>query len=357
MRALLVACLPVLLLTLAPIAFADGEETPAPPAWSNPQGVPATPDRAVDPTGGARTAQLPPPRVINLRGGQRPPSTPAYVVQEGPRNIAATPPPPPPPSAPASTIQSGANDAPTGRMAEPPSGAPAPTAEGSPDTPPAAEPFVMPTTSKVISIGKNHNQAWRGNWLALELDMLLAVVGQSGHQVGVAVSFFETVNGQPLRAAMQPYVDGEGNVSVYTKLVPIQSSSRLFRSRLRIPYRAFPWPTKGPAYGVEARVRLIQRDAAGNFTVLAHGETSFTLHFERQENCGRRADSSKPCGTALDRALRYDWEMMWGEDGAPKLSEAGLAPPKGTGPYRAWYEGRWRTKGGTVDRKEEQWGQ
>jgi hypothetical protein len=220
---------------------------------------------------------------------------------------------------------------------------------------PVAPPAGMPTESKVLGIQKRHNQPWRGNWVALELDMLLAVVGQSGQHVGAVVTFFEEETGRPLRSAMQPYVDGEGNACVYTKLQQIQSNSRLLRARLTIPYRALPWPSKGPSYGVEARVRLVRKDAAGNFSVLATGQTTFTVHYQRMPEIQKPLD---PCEAAKPDAIRnieYDWRMMWEEDPGPVVSELQMPPPRGPGSHRPWYAQRWRTAGSTVDQKEAEW--
>ena len=217
-----------------------------------------------------------------------------------------------------------------------------------PEPPPAAKPFVMPTTSTVVAVTKHHNQPWFGNWLALELEMKLAIVGQRGKRVGASVTFYEAESGRPLRAVMEPYLDATGNVSVYTQAVPIDADSGLFDSRLKIPYRAFPWPTSAPAYPVEARVRLMRLEDDGTVTVLDEGVTQFTVQY--QHGCGV-ASNENPCpmgrGSANMRNFRYDWHKLWDDCMGRNPLHSGLPPPKGPGRARPqWYEAKWRTRAG-----------
>ncbi len=214
----------------------------------------------------------------------------------------------------------------------------------------APTPFVMPTESTVIEVRKSHNAPWFGNWLALELDMRFAVVGQAGKYVGATVTFFESGNGRPLRAATQPYVDALGHLSVYTRFVPVKSNGRLFRAKLKIPYKAFPWPTSGPTYGVEARVRLMNRDKAGKFGLLARSATAFTIHYER--GCGCPSKKDPDCCRCPEWVwdFGYTWCNIWGADMGPTPSQVPcLPPPKGRGRRADWFEARWRTRGSDVD--------
>ena len=229
-----------------------------------------------------------------------------------------------------------------------PTGEPAPDGEQEP--PQAPQPFVMPTVSTVLGVRKKHNAPWVGNWLALELDMGFAVVGQAGKTVGATVTFYEPGKDRPLRAAMQPYVDAAGNLSVYTQLVPVELNSRLFRARLKIPYRAFPWPTSGPTYGVEARVRLMSRDEKGEFAVLARSTTAFTIHYEK--GCGCKPANQMDCSRCPEWKwdFMYTWCKIWGDDmGVTTTQVPCLPPPKGTGRRADWFEARWRTRGAPVD--------
>ena len=214
----------------------------------------------------------------------------------------------------------------------------------------AQKPFVMPTESTVIGVRKVHNAPWVGNWLALELDMGFAVVGQAGKHVGATVTFYEADTERPLRAAMQPYVDAAGNLSVYTQLVPVQSGSRLFRAKLKIPYRAFPWPTTGPTYAVEARVRLMSRDESGAFSVLARSTTGFSIHYEK--GCGCQPPGQLDCSRCAEWKwdFMYTWCKIWGDDmGVTTTQVPCLPPPKGTGRRADWFKARWRTRGSHVD--------
>lgn len=211
------------------------------------------------------------------------------------------------------------------------------------------KPFVMPTTSQVLDVLKHHNQDWRGNWKALDLELALAIVGQKGKRIGASIVFHEVANGNPLLATMHPYIDGDGHVSVYSQAVLIPVDSGVYTSRLRIPYRAFPWPTKGPAYAVEARIRLLRLEDNGTVTQLATGSTQFTIQFEA--GCGVAKECPCPFGrTSGDlRDMRYDWHKLWGDCLGRKPSESGLPPPKGAGSDRPWFEAKWRTRGGCVD--------
>lgn len=299
-RSLLLLVAPVLFLTLflAPGAWAEGEDD----GWSDEQAVPVekTAEAATEPAPAAPTAEEP-----------AAPGRPASYYSPRPEATAAEK-----------------------ALAEPA----------------APKPFVMPTESTVIGVRKNHNAPWVGNWLALEFDMGFAVVGQAGKTVGATITFYEAGTERPLRAAMQPYVDQAGNLSVYTQLVPVQSNSRLFRAKLKIPYRAFPWPTSGPTYGVEARVRLMSRAPSGTFTVLARSATAFTIHYEK--GCGCKPGSQLDCSRCKEWKwdFGYTWCKIWGDElGTTTTKVPCLPPPKGIGRKEDWYEGRWRTKGSSVD--------
>ena len=124
----------------------------------------------------------------------------------------------------------------------------------------------------------------------------------------------------------------------------------LYRSKLKIPYRAFPWPTKGPAYAIEARVRLLRLEDTGQVTELATGGTQFTVAFEK--GCGTVTQCPCPFGKTHGwvRNMRYDWNKMWGDCLGRSPSESGLPRPKGPGPIMGeeWFEAKWRTRGGCI---------
>ena len=314
MRRLLlpIFCLLLLSLLLAPSAAAEeGDE-----GWSEEQGVPA--EKAADAPEPTPAAPVDPTAVPPAPAAEAEPSVPGR---------------------PESYYQPRPQDGPP--AADPKAAEPAIE---------APKPFVMPTESMVVGVRKNHNAPWVGNWLAVELDMGFAVVGQAGKHVGATVTFYESGNERPLRAAMRPYVDAAGNLSVYTQLVPVKENSRLFRTKLKIPYRAFPWPTSGPAYGVEARVRLMSRDAAGQFEVLARSTTAFTIHYEK--GCGCKPGNQLDCNRCREWQWDwgYSWCKIWGDEmGIVPGDVPCLPPPKGRGRRADWFEARWRTKGSSVD--------
>jgi len=220
------------------------------------------------------------------------------------------------------------------------------------EAPEAPKPFVMPTESKVIAVRKHHNVPWAGNWLALEFEMAFAVVGQSGQDVGATITFYEVATQRPLRAAMRPYVDSEGNLSIYTQLVPVSADAQVFRSRLKIPYRAFPWPTKGPTYEVEARVRLMRRSPEGEFAVLDRSTTSFNVNYQKDCGAKRPFDRCRDCGPCAPWQWdwMYTWCKIWGTEMGTTPSKVPCLPgPRGTTDRHEWYEGRWATRGSSID--------
>lgn len=274
----------VLAFALAPPVGADDEKTPG---WSEAQGVPAKSESAVATPEATRAADdTAPSRETSYRSGEAPTGT----------------------------------------------------------SPTEAVAFVMPKETTVLGIWKRHNQPWFGNWLALELDMAFAVIGQPGRNIGASVTFFEEANGRPLRSRMLPYVDADGSVSVYTKLVPVSVDSGVFTSKLKIPYRAFPWPSKGSMYTVEARVRLLRQEADGSFHVLTRGNAHFTIRTKRVGDTQARDPSRGPRWRGWERNSRYDWEKMWGDDMGKQPSEEDLPPPKGPGAKKEWFEWRCRTR-------------
>ena len=126
--------------------------------------------------------------------------------------------------------------------------------------------------------------------------------------------------------------------------MPIPVDSGLYTSKLKIPYRAFPWPTKGPTYAVEARVKLLRQEDDGSVTELATGTTQFTIHYEK--GCGTVQKCQCPFGRTAGwiRMTRYDWYKMWGDCLGIGPQEAGLPPPKGAKGGPEWFEWKWRTR-------------
>ena len=183
-------------------------------------------------------------------------------------------------------------------------------------------------------------------WRALELDILLNVVGQAGREIGASVTFYRERDGCPLRARMQPYVDANGTVSVYTKLIRIAEDSKLFRTKLTIPYKAFPWPSTASDYGVEARVRLLRRESNGSVSALARGSTVFTIHVDRDcMVCVPQSEADARPLPERRRRLRHDFRGITGEE--MQYLEAGSQEDPAVDPVGTtqWYEWKWRTRG------------
>jgi len=195
----------------------------------------------------------------------------------------------------------------------------APPAEGADQLPPppaeeVPPPPPPPTDTAVLAIEKRHDQPWRCAYLSVCLDVDLQVVGQRGRFVGVQVDFFVAGTGEPIRSVLLPFANRTGQVSVWTKFVPAESDTHLFRTALCVPYRAFPCPGAGDSYAVEARVRILRHDGPAATTELASGSTTFTVHSRPSGGGGapRSNGSSQDAsvtgfspGTCAERLVRW----------------------------------------------------
>ncbi len=291
-----IAVLALLLLFVCPVALAYAEDGDAPPPWSPPSGVPTAP---------ADVREVAPPRDV--------PSGPPFgELQLGPDS-----------HVPGGDAEYPAEETIEEILAR------------------------VRTENAVLFVRKKHDQPWHGVWTALELDMLFHVYGQAGRSIGASVTFYSTRTNQPLRARMEPYVDGDGNVSIYTKIIPMAENSKLLRTKLKIPYRAFPWPTSNREYEVQARVRLLRREPNGSVTALARGTTTFKITV--LQDCmecvpARIADCPPPSETR--RRLDHDVQGLFGEQldwldaGVISANRPAVDPPSES----QWYQAKWRTR-------------
>ncbi|MFV1960002.1 MAG: hypothetical protein ACC662_11395, partial [Planctomycetota bacterium] len=149
-----------------------------------------------------------------------------------------------------------------------------------------AVPQAPAPASTVLEIKKTHNVGWRADWKAVQLDVDFRVAGQQGRFVGASIDFFSANGGRPIRSILYPFANRMGQVSVWTRLVKMTRDDTRLRTRLLVPYRAFPRPSKSDHYLVEARVRLLRRDGVNRVSALAEGKTTFTVWAARSEGVG-----------------------------------------------------------------------
>lgn len=158
------------------------------------------------------------------------------------------------------------------------------------------------TPSMVRSISKTHNVPRADDLRALRLDVEYEVVGEAGRRVYVGVWFVRRESGRYLRSAMWQYGDPQGYLTVQTRPARIGARCTRYVARLEIPYAAFPMKSGEEEYEVEARVHVLRQERGSMMTVLARGETTFTVHatplpaVEGAAQVGPAPACPAPCG-------------------------------------------------------------
>jgi hypothetical protein len=245
-------------LLLGPVAAADEpppedapkppvaeEKADPPPAWSQPpEAAPA----------------LPPPTVIvRRRGTPLPPVHEESAVKDVPSEI--------PPPTPAAQPE---------REVAPPT-APAPPPEPERRAEDGRLPIAM-TPSMVQSITKTHNVPLEDGERVLKLEVEYEVVGQAGRDVYVGIWFVRKDKDRYVRAAMWQYRDPQGYLTAQTRSARVGSDTARYVAALQVPYGAFPMREGDQEYEVQGRVLVLRRESGSRMTVLARGETTFTVY-------------------------------------------------------------------------------
>lgn len=142
--------------------------------------------------------------------------------------------------------------------------APGPLARGS--TPPNARALVE-------RIDKVHNITVPGGRRAVRLDVVFRVEGMAGQSVYLLVDFYDRRSGRRMRSMLPDFAGPDGAVLVQTEPARIGVNQGRFQGSAWTPYGAFPAPSQGTSYAIEARVRVMN-----GRTALTESRTTFTVY-------------------------------------------------------------------------------
>lgn len=128
---------------------------------------------------------------------------------------------------------------------------------------------------QIVRMTKTHNVPMPDQGLALRIDVEFSTAGMRGQSVKLAAAFARADTGATIRSLVPAFAGASGNVIARTAPVTVQVDNGRFRASLWVPYGAFPTAAPGASYSVRSLVQLQSGDGA---RVLAHANTSFTVH-------------------------------------------------------------------------------
>lgn len=125
----------------------------------------------------------------------------------------------------------------------------------------------------VERIDKVHNISVPGGHRAVRLDVVFSVEGLAGQSVYLLVDFYDRRSGRRIRSMLPDFAGTDGAVLVQTEPARIGVNQGRFQGSAWTPYGAFPAPSQGTSYAIEARVRVMN-----GRTALTESRTTFTVY-------------------------------------------------------------------------------
>jgi hypothetical protein len=134
--------------------------------------------------------------------------------------------------------------------------------------------------TRILSVTKNHNQAYPDGRLGLRLDVPYQVSGDRGRSFYLHALFFDRSTGQAITSVRPEFADKTtGVLYVITQPGANNAADGKYATSLWVPYDAFPRPAAGTTTGVEARVTLFRRDqGSGMDAAMDVSTVNFQIH-------------------------------------------------------------------------------